>query len=141
MFENVVEYIPLQFFDTTVLQPIPKTLFYSMHLSLLGFIMLVICFLLVSKLMHIPGSYRQRYYLLIVGMMLAVAVNVMHWNAMLHLGIDISAVSYGVLGILMYFNTFVYAERVNRNLTRNMIIEYLSEAIVLFDYNGELSVF
>lgn len=138
-FEKVVEYAQLSFYDATVLLPVPKPLFYSIHLTLLGFILTVICFMLVSKLRQIPKSYRKRYYLLIFGMILAVGVNIMHLNSVFDFGIDISAVSYGVLGILMYFNTFVYAERVKRNLTRNMIIEYLSEAIVLFDYKGQLS--
>ncbi|MBR1693252.1 MAG: HD domain-containing protein, partial [Lachnospiraceae bacterium] len=133
-----VEYTKVAFYDTYVLLPLPQPAFY-VHLAFLGAIVAAICLILTAKLTHIPGSYRKRYYFLIFGMLLAVAVNVMHLNGVFDLRIDISAVSYAILGILMYFNTFYYAGLVQRNLTRNLMIDYLEEPLVLFDYKGRLS--
>ncbi|MBO6015336.1 MAG: HD domain-containing protein [Lachnospiraceae bacterium] len=138
IFENVVEYRLVPFLDEKVLLPIPQAPF-TFHLVFLGVVLAAICLMLSNKLLHIPHSYRKRYYLLIVGLFLAVLVNVMHLNGVMTFRIDVSAVSYGILGILMYFNTFHYNEMVKRNLTRNLIMDYLSEPILLFDYKGRLS--
>jgi len=137
-FENVMEFTKVPFYDAHILIPIPQPPFY-IHLAFLGVILAVICLMLINKLMHIPQSYRKRYYLVIFGMLLAVLVNVLHLNGVFDFRVDVSAASYGVLGILMYFNTFHYNEIVKRNLTRNLIMDYLSEPIILFDYKGRLS--
>ena len=41
--------------------------------------------------------------------------------------------------MLMYYNTFRYLPAVTMNITRRMILNYLSEPVILFDYDGWLT--
>ena len=53
--------------------------------------------------------------------------------------LDLSSVLYCFIGMLMYYNTFRYLPAVTMNITRRMILNYLSEPVILFDYDGWLT--
>lgn len=137
-FETMVEYRRLPFYDTQIYVLEPKQLFY-VHLLIQGLILAWICIVQIMKFVMLPRSYWKRYYLIILGLILGVLGNVVHLKGVFRLGLDLSVLTYGVLGLLMYFNTFYYAPMINRNLTRNLIIEYMEEPMVLFNYDGRLS--
>ena len=72
---------------------------------------------------------------------MAVAVNVMNLYQMDFIVLDLSSVLYCIIGMLMYYNTFRYLPTVTMNITRRMILNYLSEPVILFDYDGWLTDF
>lgn len=137
-FETMVEYRRLPFYDSQIYVLEPKKLFYA-HLVLQILILAWICVVQIMKFVMLPRSYWKRYYLIILGLTLGVLGNVVHLNGVFQIGVDLSVPTYGILGILMYFNTFYYAPMINRNLTRNLIIDYMEEPILLFNYDGRLS--
>ena len=137
-FETMAEYRLVSFYDSEIYLLAPKKIFY-VHLLFQCLILAWICVVLIMKFLSLPRSYWKRYYLVILGLVIVVLGNMVHLNGVFHLGVDISVLTYGVLGILMYFNTFRYAPMINRNLTRNLILDYMEEPILLFNYDGRLS--
>ena len=104
-FETMVEYRRLSFYDSQIYVLEPKKLFYA-HLVLQVLILAWICVVQIMKFVMLPRSYWKRYYLIILGLVLGVLGNVVHLNGVFQIGLDLSVLTYGVLGILMYFNTF-----------------------------------
>lgn len=143
LFENIffgtmAEYHVTSFYDSQVYTLVPKQLFY-LHLLFQSLILVVICVIMVLRLRLLPESYWKRYYLLIFGLGFAMLGNLLQLNGIFDILINGSILAYGLLGLLMYFNTFHYAPMINRNLTRNLIIDYMEEPILLFNYEGRLS--
>ena len=52
---------------------------------------------------------------------------------------DPTILLYVFVGFLLYFYTFNYLPSVTLTITRNMILEYLKDPIILFDYEGRLA--
>lgn len=133
-----LDFCRIPFGEDFVLGYIPK-LPYVIHNAYIIIIVLFAVLLLILKCGETPKVYWKRYYMLIVGVAAAVCVNVLNLNMTGILPVDISFVLYCVVGILMYYNTFHYLPMVTLNITRKMILNYLSEPVVLFDYEGHLA--
>lgn len=133
-----LDYYKIPFGDDFVLGYIPKLPFVIHNVYIVA-IALFAVLLLVLKCGETPKVYWKRYYMLILGVAAAVCVNVLNLNMLDILPVDISFVLYCVVGILMYYNTFHYLPTVTLNITRRMILNYLSEPVVLFDYEGHLA--
>lgn len=133
-----LEFYRIPFGDDFVLGYIPKLPF-ILHNIYIVVIVLFVVVLLALKCGETPRVYWKRYYMLIVGVGAAVGVNVLNLNMTGIIPVDISSALYCVVGILMYYNTFHYLPAVTLNITRRMILNYLSEPVVLFDYEGRLA--
>lgn len=133
-----LSYYQIPFGDDFVLGYIPKLPF-ILHNVYIVIIVLFIVALLIFKCGETPRVYWKRYYMLIVAVAAAVAVNVFNLNMTGIIPVDISSALYCIVGILMYYNTFHYLPTVTLNITRRMILNYLSEPVVLFDYEGRLA--
>lgn len=138
--EMTVSYIDSVFADTHVLTYVPDTPFYYHTLFVVLMVMISVA-LLILKCGEAPRVYWKRYYMLIFGVVLAAAVNVMNLYQADFIPIDLSSVLYCIIGMLMYYNTFHYLPTVTLNITRRMILNYLSEPVILFDYDGWLTDF
>ena len=138
--QMTVTYIDSFFADTHVLTYIPNTPFYY-HTILVVAMIMIAAVLLILKCGETPRVYWKRYYLLIFGVLMAVAVNVMNLYQADFIILDLSSVMYCVIGMLMYYNTFRYLPTVTMNITRRMILNYLSEPVIVFDYDGWLTDF
>ncbi len=130
-----LNYRKIEFGDDFVLGYIPKMPF-VFHNAYILLIVLFVIVLLMLKCGETPEVYWKRYYILIVGVGAAALVNVLNINISEKLPVDISSALYCLVGILMYYNTFHYLPAVTLNITRKMILNYLSEPVVLFDYEG-----
>ena len=136
--QMTVSYIDSTVADTHVLTYIPNTPFYY-HTIFVVAMILIVAALLVLKCGETPRVYWKRYYMLIFGILLAVAVNLMNLYQADFFVLDLSSVLYCFIGMLMYYNTFRYLPAVTMNITRRMILNYLSEPVILFDYDGWLT--
>ncbi len=136
--QMTVSYIDSTVADTHVLTYIPNTPFYY-HTIFVVAMILIVAALLVLKCGETPRVYWKRYYMLIFGILLAVAVNLMNLYQADFFVLDLSSVLYCFIGMLMYYNTFRYLPAVTMNITRQMILNYLSEPVILFDYDGWLT--
>ncbi len=138
--QMTVSYIDSTFVDTHVLTYIPNPPFYY-HTFFVVVMVMIVAALLVLKCGETPRVYWKRYYMLIFGILLAVAVNLMNLYQADFFVLDLSSVLYCFIGMLMYYNTFRYLPAVTMNITRRMILNYLSEPVILFDYDGWLTDF
>ena len=77
--------------------------------------------------------------MLIAGIGVSVIVSIANLYMTDLLPVDISSALFCVMGMVMYYNTFHYLPMVTLNITRKMILSYLSEPVVLFDYEGHLA--
>ena len=136
--QMTVSYIDSTFADTHVLTYIPNPPFYY-HTIFVVVMIMIVAALLILKCGETPRVYWKRYYMLIFGILLAVAVNLMNLYQADFFVLDLSSVLYCFIGMLMYYNTFRYLPAVTMNITRRMILNYLSEPVILFDYDGWLT--
>jgi len=136
--ELTLEYMKIDLLDGYVLSYIPKVPFFA-HTLYVILVILFIVALLVIKCSETPAVYWSRYYMLIVGVLFVVAINVFNLYYSQTIALDFSSLLYCIIGILMYINTFSYLPKVTMTITRRMILSYLSEPIVLFDYEGKLA--
>lgn len=135
--EMTVSYIDTFFLDTHVLRYIPDVPFYY-HTLYVVLLIMVAVLLLILKCGETPRVYWKRYYMLIFGVLASVAVNVMNLYQAEFIPLDFTSVLYCGVGMLMFYNTFHYMPTVTMNITRRMILNYLSEPVILFDYDGWL---
>ncbi len=138
--EIALNYSSFFFTDGYLLTYVPRLPFICHNI----FIALVVAFaiaLLVLKCSDTPIVYWKRYYILIAGVFGAFALNLVNYYIMDILPLDLTPVFFCMVGIFMYFNTFHYLPMATLGITRKMIVSYLSEPIVLFDYEGRLADF
>ncbi|MCR5655701.1 MAG: HD domain-containing protein [Lachnospiraceae bacterium] len=121
-----------------ILQIVPNS-GYMYHAGLMFLIIAIVVILLVVKCGETPKMYWRRYGMLIATSLLAVLLKVVALLSAAKLPVDLSPMLYCVMGVIMYYNTFRYLPRVTMDITRKMILEFLSEPIVLFDYEGWLA--
>ena len=124
--------------ESKVLQIVP-TSGYFYHAGLMLVVVSVVVVLLVVKCGETPIMYWRRYAMLILAYLVAVILKVLALLSSGFLPVDASPVIYCIVGVVMYYNTFRYLPRVTMDITRKMILEFLSEPIVLFDYEGWLA--
>lgn len=132
------DYVEVVLENKVILGYLPKTAFHS-HFILVIAIVLIAILLLIWKCIHTPRLYWKRFYCIWLGLLIAVIANCIYFSEIYQLQIDFSVLAYGFLGMLLYFNTFTYQSVVNKAITRGVILDYLSEPVILFDYEGILA--
>lgn len=135
---DAFEYRMVSLGDMSLIEIMPKAAFHW-HLILVTAIVFVAILFLVLKCALAPRIYWKRYTCIWFGLALAIVTNCVYFVKKFQLKIDVSIFAYVLLGILLYFNTFTYQSVVNREITRGVILDYLAEPILLFDYEGILA--
>lgn len=132
------DYVEVEIGNATILSYQPKAAFHA-HLLLIIVLVSISIFLLILKCFHTPRLYWKRFYCIWLGLLMAVITNCVYFSEIYQLRIDFSVLAYGFLGILLYFDIFTYQSVVNKAITRGVILDYLSEPVILFDYEGILA--
>lgn len=132
------EYVEVDIGNEIILSYLPKAAFHA-HLLLIIAIVSISIFLLILKCIHTPRLYWKRFYCIWLGLLMAVVTNCVYFSEIYQSQIDFSVLAYGFLGILLYFDIFTYQSVVNKAITRGVILDYLSEPVILFDYEGVLA--
>ncbi|MCM1162606.1 MAG: HD domain-containing protein [Roseburia sp.] len=132
------DYVEVVLENKVILGYLPKTAFHS-HFILVIAIVSIAILLLILKFIYMPRVYWKRFYCIWLGLLIAVVTNCIYFSEIYRLRIDFSVLAYGLFGILLYFNTFIYQGVVNKAITRGIILDYLSEPVILFDYEGVLA--
>lgn len=112
-----------------------KPAFYF-HTSLVCLLISVVIFVLIYKTLSIPRMYRARYRNSLLWMLAVVALLLAYMTGRLQLSVDVAVLIYGFSCPFVYMNTFDYASKGMLNTTRKMILEYMGNPMVLFDYEG-----
>lgn len=94
--------------------------------------------LLLLKCGETPKVYLKRYYGPIFGMLLSLIINLIYLAGLIPIDADPTLILYVFVGLLVYFYTYNYLPSVTVEITRNMILTYLQDPIILFDYEGVL---
>lgn len=132
------DYMEIVLDENIILGTLPKAPFHGHLILIVGIVTLAI-FFLVFKCIKTPRLYWKRFYCIWFGLVLAIITNCVYFLEIFNLKIDVSVLAYSLLGMLLYFNTFIYQGVVNRAITRGVILDYLTEPVVLFDYEGILA--
>ncbi len=130
-------YIEEPFLNGIVLSYVPGIPFHA-HI-VFNYIMIAatIC-LLAFKCGEAPKVYLKRYYGPIIGMIITVVINFVYLAGYIRLPIDPTLLLYVIVGLVLYFFTFNYLPSVTVAITRNMILQYMKDPIILFDYEDRL---
>ncbi|MBD5545585.1 MAG: HD domain-containing protein [Lachnospiraceae bacterium] len=132
------DYTKLDLGNKIILSYLPKAPFHG-HLLLIIAIVAFSVFLLVLKCIYTPRVYWKRFYCIWLGLFIAIVTNCFYFLEIYQSRTDFSVLAYGLLGILLYFDIFTYQSVVNKAITRGVILDYLSEPVILFDYEGILA--
>lgn len=112
-----------------------KPAFYF-HTSMVCLLVGVAIFVLVYKTLSIPKMYRDRYRNSLLWMMAVVGLFAFYMTGYLKFSVDVTVLVYGFSCPFVYMNTFDYASKSMLNTTRKMILEYMGNPMILFDYEG-----
>lgn len=132
------EYVELALDNEVILSYIPKTPFHW-HFIFIIVVVTISIFFLALKCISTPRLYWKRYYCIWLGLFIAILTNCIYFSDAYQYKVDITVLAYGFMGMLLYFNTFTYQSVVNRAITRGVILDYLTEPVLLFDYEGILA--
>lgn len=123
--------------DSYILTYVPGIPFHA-HTIFNVIMIAVTIVLLLLKCREEPVVYRKRCYGPILGMLLAVVIHFVYLADIIPFPMDPTLLLYVFVGLLLYFYTFNYLPTVTVALTRNMILKYIKDPIILFDYEGHL---
>lgn len=128
------------FAEGYVLTYVPRIPFY-VHIAY-NFIMILATIIpLLRKCKEAPKVYLNRYYGPIFGMVLTTVIYYVYSAGYIPLAVDPTLLLYVIVGWILYFYTFNYLPGVTIEITRNMILQYMKDPIILFDYEGKLVAF
>ena len=135
--EITLSYRKAPFAEGYVLTYVPLLPFH-VHIAY-NFIMIIATIvLLLRKCKEAPKVYLNRYYGPIFGMVLSIAIYFVYLAGYIPLSVDPTLLLYVLVGLILYFYTFNYLPGVTIEITRNMILQYMKDPIILFDYEGKL---
>ncbi len=136
--EVALSYSERAFGDGYLLIYVPMIPFH-VH-TIYNFIMIMVTIaLLLLKTGEVPKIFLSRYRGPIAGMALSVAIFGGYLSGMLSISLDPLPLLYVFVGLLLYYYTFNYLPKVTEKITRNVILQYLRDPIILFDYEGHLA--
>lgn len=128
------EYMP-QYAAHWEYHPMPL---YSAHLFLSYCLVLLILATLVYRSLTSPRVYRSRYRVLVAGIVVVVLLNaVFLYVPDMHI-FDVSLFLYTIMSTIILWYNNSYAERGMLNEARTMVINELSNPMVLFDFENAL---
>ncbi len=111
---------------------------FHVHTIFNGIMVLAMIVLLFQKCKEAPKVYRNRYYGPIFSIVLTVGVYAVYLADKIPIAVDPTPILYIVDGLILYFYTFNYLPSVTVEITQNMILQYMKDPIILFDYEGRL---
>ena len=115
------------------------TLLYEIHLALCYAIIAGILVYIGYRVVQTSRVYRRKYYAIIFGLLVAVAVN----GVCLHFQneglLDYSQASYSLLAVILYWDIFHNSERGLQTLSHQVIIDELVHPAILFGENNMLA--
>ncbi len=135
--EIALSYGQEAFADGYILTYVPMIPFH-IHIVFNIIMILATIFLLFRKCKEAPKVYLNRYYGPIFSMVLTVVIYCVYIAGYIPLSVDPSLLLYVLVGLILYFYTFNYLPSVTVEITRNMILQYMKDPIILFDYEGRL---
>jgi len=135
--EIALSYRKAAFADGYVLTYVPMIPFH-VHIVLNVIMIVATIILLFVKCKEAPKVYLNRYYGPIFGMILTVVIYFVYITGYIPLSVDPTLLLYVLVGLILYFYTFNYLPSVTVEITRNMILQYMKDPIILFDYEGRL---
>lgn len=138
--EVALSYRKAPFADGYVLVYVPMIPFH-MHVGYNVIMMAATIILLFVKCKEAPKVYLNRYYGPIFGMVLTLAIYFVYLAGYIPFAVDPTLLLYVLVGLILYFYTFNYLPSVTIEITRNMILQYMKDPIILFDYEGRLVAF
>lgn len=135
--EIALSYSQTKMGDGYMLEYVPEIPF---HIHVIFNIIMIVTtiVLLLVKCWDAPKIFSKRYNGPIYGMVLSLIIYMAYLAGLIPLDMDPTSLLYVFVGILLYFYTFNYLPSVTLGITRNMILEYLKDPIILFDYEGRL---
>lgn len=133
-----VQFYPIPFGEGYVLGMEPGTP-YHLHMIYISILATTSIAVIIVKCGETPRMYWRRY----AGVLSLIASSILIKSIYLYkadvLKVDVSFLVYALLGIVMYFSTFHYIPLITGNITRRMILGYIKDPLVLFDYEGKLT--
>ena len=114
---------------------------YKMHLMYTYLLVVLVLFLLIHKVFHVPLDYRRQYWYAIFGIIAAVLINAVFLflpGSSIYNLLDYSICGYSVTAFILYWTCFAYSSHGMLNHFRNRIFESIEQGIALFDYNNNL---
>ena len=118
---------------------VPFMLF-RMHLFYSYSLLVIAAVLLGIKLIIVPWVYRGRYINIIWGVAVIVLINAIFLFIPSINIFDVSIFLYSAIGAYMYWNNFSYSEKRMLHKTREMIVNDMGRAIVMFDYEDRFAM-
>ena len=114
---------------------------YDCHLIWNYIMVLIVTILMVYRMVSVPREYKMGYAYILLVVLGIVVVNAAYLflpedNPLTYM--DFSLLTYGVAGIVVYWNGFHYKERILANHFKSAIFDSIDEGIVVFDYDNEL---
>ena len=113
---------------------------YKLHLILCYIVIGVICYNLIKRTTQTPSVYRSKYYALILGLIVCVAVNGVCIMAQTHGSPDYSQISYSMLALILYWDIFHNSQKTMLNSVRNVILNELKHPIILFGEGNKIAI-
>lgn len=138
--EVALSYSKEPFAEGYVLVYVPMIPFH-IHVAFNIIMMAATIILLFVKCKEAPKVYLNRYYGPIFGMVLTAVIYSVYLAGYIPLAVDPTLLLYVIVGLILYFYTFNYLPSVTVEITRNMILQYMKDPIILFDYEGRLVAF
>ncbi len=136
--EFALSYLHTPFGEGYLLTYVPQIPFHGHTIANVVMILTTIT-LLLMKCGEAPKIFLKRYYGPIAAMLLTIIINFIYLSGFIPIDADPLPLLYVFVGILLYFYTFNYLPSVTLGITRNMILNYLKDPIILFDYEGRLA--
>lgn len=132
-----LEYFTESFAEGYVLTYMPLIPFHA-HIVFNYSMIVATIILLLRKCREAPKVYLNRYYGPMFSMLLCMAIYYVYLAGYIPVAVDPTLLLYVLVGLIMYFYTFNYLQGVTIEITRDMILQYMKDPIILFDYEGSL---
>lgn len=133
-----VDYAPFQVLGITIYRYMGKLPFFF-HLGICYFMLMSCTVILIMKCHITPKKYRTRYLNILLSFLFLAIVNCIFLLVERWIPIDISFPFYSIAVVVIYNNTFQYANSASMTNSKRLILEYLDTPVALFDYEGNLA--
>lgn len=114
---------------------IDSYLFYHLHLLLSYILVFTTILFLVVRIIQAPVLYRKKYILVLGVLTLTVFADAVY--VFMGKVIDISILFFAVAGIIFYYYSIVYEPKDLVNKTLSLVVQGMTEAVLLFDAEGK----
>lgn len=113
---------------------IDSYLFYYLHLLLSYMLVVTTLIFLLMRVKQAPVLYRGKYILVFGVLMITVVADAVY--VFMGQVIDVSILFFAAAGMIFYYFSIVYEPRDLVNNTLSMVVQGMTEAVLLFDAEG-----